>query len=319
VPQTVDAFRHEALLYTGDVEYLTGVLPFIRGGVDAGEPVLVVVSAARIGLLRSALGRWADRVAFADMAEVGANPARIIPAWRDFVAAHDLARRRARGIGEPIWAGRRPAELVECQRHEQLLNLAFAGVPAWWLLCPYDTATLAPEVVEESRRSHPFVTEGGASTVSPAYAGTEAAAAPFAAALPEPPDPPPVLTFGSGALAGLRRLVTRQAAAAGLDPDRTADLVLAVDEVATNSLRHGGGRGTLRIWRDDDALVCEIRDAGHIQDPLVGRARPPLDQDRGRGLWLVNQLCDLVQLRSSPEGAVVRLHMWRAGRAAAPA
>jgi DcmR-like sensory protein len=187
LPQTAATFRHEALLYAGDVEYLTGVLPFIREGVAAGEPVLVVVSAARIGLLRSALGPWADRVAFADMAEVGANPARIIPAWRDFVAGHDLARRPARGIGEPIWAGRRPAELVECQRHEQLLNLAFAGVPAWWLLCPYDTATLAPEVVEESRRSHPFVTESGASSVSPAYAGTEAAAAPYAAALPEPP------------------------------------------------------------------------------------------------------------------------------------
>jgi hypothetical protein len=40
-----------------------------------------------------------------------------------------------------------------------------------------------------------------------------------------------------------------------------AALVLAVDEVATNSLRHGGGRGTLRIWRDADAVVCEVRDA----------------------------------------------------------
>jgi hypothetical protein len=78
----------------------------------------VVVSAAKIGLLRSALGCDADRVAFADMADVGANPARIIPAWRDFVAGNDLDRRRARGIGEPIWAGRSPAELVECQRHE---------------------------------------------------------------------------------------------------------------------------------------------------------------------------------------------------------
>jgi hypothetical protein len=115
--QTAGTFRHEALLYAGEVGFLAGTLPFVREGVAAGEPVLVVVSAARIGLLRSALVGDADRVAFADMADVGANPARIIPAWRDFVAGHDVATRRARGIGEPIWAGRTPAELVECQRH----------------------------------------------------------------------------------------------------------------------------------------------------------------------------------------------------------
>ena len=157
--KTAESFRHEALLYAGEVDFLAGTLPFIREGVAADEPVLVVVSAARIGLLRSALGGDADRVAFADVADVGANPARIIPAWRDFVAGHDVASRRARGIGEPIWAGRTPAELVECQRHETLLNLAFAGVPAWWLLCPYDTTSLGPEVLEEARRSHPFVTD----------------------------------------------------------------------------------------------------------------------------------------------------------------
>ena len=308
--QTVETFRHEALLYAGEVDFLTGVLPFIRDGVAADEPVLVVVSAARIGLLRSALGADADRVAFADMADVGANPARIIPAWRDFVAANDVDRRSARGIGEPIWAGRTPAELVECQRHETLLNLAFAGVPAWWLLCPYDTTTLDPEVLEEASRSHPVVSERGAASGSASYRGLEQAAAPFATPLPEPPGRPPELGFGSGSLAELRQLVSRRAAAAGLDPVRVADLVLAVDELATNSLRHGGGRGTLRIWRDAGALVCEVRDAGHIEDPLVGRERPALDRDGGRGLWMVNQLCDLVQLRSFPTGAVVRVHVY---------
>jgi anti-sigma regulatory factor (Ser/Thr protein kinase) len=308
--QTVETFRHEALLYAGEVDFLTGVLPFIRDGVAADEPVLVVVSAARIGLLRSALGADADRVAFADRAGVGANPARIIPAWRDFVAANDVDRRSARGIGEPIWAGRTPAELVECQRHETLLNLAFAGVPAWWLLCPYDTTTLDPEVLEEASRSHPVVSERGAASGSASYRGLEQAAAPFATPLPEPPGRPPELGFGSGSLAELRQLVSRRAAAAGLDPVRVADLVLAVDELATNSLRHGGGRGTLRIWRDAGALVCEVRDAGRLQDPMAGRVRPVPERDGGRGLWMVNQLCDLVQLRTFPSGAVVRVHVY---------
>jgi anti-sigma regulatory factor (Ser/Thr protein kinase) len=308
--QTAETFRHEALLYAGDVDFLAGTLPFLREGVAADEPVLVVVSAARIGLLRSALGRDADRVAFADMADVGANPARIIPAWRDFVAGNDVANRRARGIGEPIWAARTPAELVECQRHETLLNLSFAGVPAWWLLCPYDTTALGPEVLEEAWRSHPFVTEGGVGIGSATYRGLEQAAEPFAAPLPDPPGEPAALGFELASLSELRELVAGHAEAAGLDPARTADLVLAVDEVATNSLRHGGGRGTLRIWRDEGALVCEVRDAGRIEDPMVGRERPALDRDGGRGLWMVNQLCDLVQLRSFPSGAVVRLHVY---------
>ena len=104
--------------------------------------------------------------------------------------------------------------------------------------------------------------------------------------------------------------MARHAAAAGLDPTRAADLVLAVDELATNSLRHGGGRGTLRIWRDHSALVCEVRDAGRIEDPLAGRERPAVDRDGGQGLWMVNQLCDLVQLRTFPSGAVVRVHVY---------
>jgi anti-sigma regulatory factor (Ser/Thr protein kinase) len=308
--QTAETFRHEALLYDGEVGFLTGTLPFIREGVVAGEPVLVVVSAAKIGLLRAALGGAADRVAFADMADVGANPARIIPAWCDFVASIGGGGGRARGIGEPIWAERTPDELVEAERHEALLNLAFAGVPAWWLLCPYDTGALGPDVLEEAERNHPFVSEGGVAWQSAAYRGLEQVAEPFATPLPDPPGPPAELGFGSGSLAGLRDLVARHATAAGLDPTRAADLVLAVDEVATNSLRHGGGRGMLRIWRDGGALVCEVRDAGRIENPMVGRERPPPERDGGRGLWMVNQLCDLVQLRSFPDGATVRVHMY---------
>jgi hypothetical protein len=180
-----------------EVGFLTGTLPFIREGVAVGEPVLVVVSAARIGLLRAALGGDADRVAFADMADVGANPARIIPAWRDFVALIDGGG-RARGIGEPIWVERTPAELVECQRHEALLNLAFVGVPAWWLLCPFDTGALGADVLEEAERSHPFVSEAGVAWQSAAYRGLEQVAEPVATPLPDPPGPPAELSSARG-------------------------------------------------------------------------------------------------------------------------
>ena len=259
--------------------------------------------------MREELDGAANRVHFADMAEVGSNPARIIPAWREFVTRHAPSGRRLRGIGEPIWAERSAAELAECERHESLLNLAFAGSPSWWLLCPYDTEALDPAVVEEARRTHPFVLEDGVGRESADYYGLESIAAPFAEPLPEPSASAQELALEAGPLEPLRWFVARRAAEAGLGASRLADLVLAVHELATNSLRHGGGRGTLRVWREPGALICEVSDRGRIDQPLVGRERPMGGQTDGRGLWLVNQLCDLVQIRCLPPGSLVRLHM----------
>jgi anti-sigma regulatory factor (Ser/Thr protein kinase) len=302
-------FRHEALLYAGRDDFVRRTGAFLRDAVEAEEPALVVVDAAKIGLLREELGDAAGGVQFADMAEVGANPARIIPAWREFVTRSAPTGRRLRGIGEPIWPARTAAELAECERHESLLNVAFAGSPSWWLLCPYDTEALPAAVLEGARRTHPFVLEDGASRESSDYHGLSAIGAPFGEPLPDPPASALELAFGEGPLEALRWLVGRAAADAGLDEMRVADLVLAVHELATNTVRHGGGRGTLRIWREPDALLCEVSDAGRIDQPLVGRERPLAGQPGGRGLWLVNQLCDLAQIRCYESGSVVRLHM----------
>src|SRR6478735_1220761 len=160
-PSASSAFRHEALIYAGEDDFLTSTVPFIVDGVARDEPVLVVVDAPKIEALRDALNGAADHVHFADMREVGRNPARLIPAWRDFVSANGNGGQRLRGIGEPINADRSEAALVECHRHESLLNLAFADDAECWLLCPYDTDCLSPSVVDEARRTHPFVLEDG--------------------------------------------------------------------------------------------------------------------------------------------------------------
>ncbi|HEV2685419.1 MAG TPA: ATP-binding protein, partial [Actinomycetota bacterium] len=110
----------------------------------------------------------------------------------------------------------------------------------------------------------------------------------------------------------VRDVVAHAAHQHGLDEDRVADLVLSVNELAGNSLRHSGGSGSLRIWTADRMLICEIEDAGHINRPLAGRERPLADRENGFGLWMVNQLCDLVQVRTFEKGTVIRLHMARA-------
>jgi anti-sigma regulatory factor (Ser/Thr protein kinase) len=306
---TAEAFRHEAFLYAGDQGFLDGALPFVRDGLAAEEPTLVMVPAEKIDLLRSALDGDAERVLFADMAEVGRNPARIIPAWREFADENAGPGGRLRGIGEPIWADRSAQELVECQRHESLLNLAFADARGFTLLCPYDTAALPPAVIDEALCSHPFIVQDGGGGESADYRGLEAVPGPFAEPLPDPPGAAPEIAFEATTLDVMRRFVSRLAAEAGMNAPRTADLVLAANEVATNSVRHAGGQGTLRMWQEEDAVVCEVRDTGHIHQPLAGRARPADGRMGGHGLWVVNQLCDLVQLRSFSTGSLVRLHM----------
>ena len=309
-PSPAPAFRHEAFFYAEESELLAGLTSFVRDGVAAGEPTLAVLSAPKIERLKERLGADAGAVRFANMDEVGLNPARIIPAWRDFVSEHGNGT-RLRGIGEPISADRNPPELVECHRHEALLNLAFADSPDFWLLCPYDTAALAPAALDGARRNHPFLCRGGSTWRSPDYASLELASAWLDDPLPEAPAEVLELAFDGGPLKNVRVLVSEYAERAGMSPARTADTVLAVHEVATNSQRHGGGQGTLRLWDDERALTCEVRDGGRIEDPLVGRVRPRPDASGGRGLWLANQLCDLVQIRAVPDGTVVRLHMWR--------
>ena len=302
------AFVHEAFLYSNVEEFLRGTLDFVRDGIEAGEPVFVVLNAEKIEQLRAALGDDADRVLFADMAEVGANPARIIAAWQEFVDEHGAGGRPIRGIGEPIWAERSDPELAECHRHESLLNLAFADPPGFRLLCPYDVSALDPSVVEEAGRTHPFVSSTESFGESPSYSGIDAIAAPFAEPLSEPPDFADELEFDADSLGAVRNFVAKRAEEAGLGQGRADALVLAANEIATNSVRHGGGSGTLRVWQDGDVLFSQVEDGGRIEEPLVGRRRPVLDQPGGRGVWLANQLCDLVQVRTFQDGNVVRIH-----------
>jgi anti-sigma regulatory factor (Ser/Thr protein kinase) len=307
-PGPTAAFRHEAMFYSGDDGFLAGTIPFLTEAIAAEQPALVVVREAHIALLRAGIARSGEHIFFADMATVGRNPARIIPAWREFLDAHASAGRAVRGIGEPIWPTRTPAEVVECQRHEALLNVAFAKSTPWWLMCPYDVDALAPTVVDEAVRSHPYIREAaGESMLSTAFRPEEMSSTHRSAPLSEPTRCLESITFGAGQLALVRALAVSRASQFGMSERQLDDLVLAVNEIAANSVRHGGGQGQFRLWRDGRSLVAEISDRGTIDDPLAGRQQPGASSERGRGLWIANQVCDLVQIRTYPTGSVVRL------------
>lgn len=306
VTSSPDGFHHEALLFAGPNDFVATTAPLLRDAIARDEPVVIMVDRVKIDGLRAELGSLPDSVHLADMRSIGANPACIIPAWHEFVDEHAPAGRPIRAIGEAVWSGRAPPELLECRQYEALVNLAFAETPSFTLSCAYDVDSLSASEIADVRGTHSLVQQAGerSSTNEDEHLDPMTL---FAEALSPPPKGAATLAFDKGSLFDVREFVGHHATSA-LDTAAWRDLVLAVDELAANTVRHGGGEGTVRLWHDGVYVVCEVSDRGHITDPLVGFRRPgALDTD-GRGLWLVNHLCELVQLRSGPDGTVVRVY-----------
>ncbi|KOU82432.1 MULTISPECIES: sensor histidine kinase [Streptomyces] len=310
-PAGPGAFVHPALFYRDLDEYVTGVGGFVRTALAADEPVLVAVPGPRLDALRESLDPGGGSgITWTDMTELGRNPGRILAALQDF--ADRNPGRPARIVGEPIWPGRSAAEVLEATRHEALINTAFAGRPAT-VLCPYDVVGLAPAVVRDARRTHPTLLERGRDLPSPGYTGLPGGPADLDRPLPEPDGPVARLAYARGGLAEVREYAEGWGRRTGLTPARRGDLIMAISEAAANSLSHGGGKGTLRLWTVDGpaaGVVAEIHDDGRLADPLAGRRRPSLASAHGgRGLWMIHQLCDLVEIRATESGLTLRLHV----------
>ncbi|GAA1153231.1 anti-sigma factor RsbA family regulatory protein [Kribbella jejuensis] len=279
-------FQHEFFVHASDEEFVQRSAAFISEGLAAGETIVAVLPPQRFAGLRDALGAAHDEVRFVDMTVAGGNPARLIPFWRSILEEHPGP---VRGLGEPAYPGRSAAAYDEVLLHEALSALAFADDRSFRLCCAYE-ATVGID---------PTVTHSDPG----ALAEKE-----FRTALDGVPDRAERWEFGPAELGQVRQWLSGQAASHGVSRDRLEDLSLALHEICTNSIRFGGGRGRLAVWIASGALICDVTDGGRIDNLLVGRVLPPLDGLGGRGVWLANQLCDLVQLRSGDDFTQVRLH-----------
>jgi len=302
------SYRHEAFLWHGQADFVEGLVPFVQDGIDAGEAVMVAVIPEHAEWLRAALGRTASQVHFVDMMELGRNPALIISAWQAFLDGWAGFGRPARGIGEPIWPGRRPEEILECQLHEALLNLAVDPKVPFWLVCPYDSEHLDSGVIAEAGRSHPALATVASYHGSPDYRGRAHAQELFNAALPALGGLPAETGVSNHeALNSTVAYVALQAAAADLWSHKIIRLADAVRGLTAHSLHRGADRVFIRIWDEPEVVICDVADNTVIDDLLIGRRASP--QAPQESLWLANHLCDLVQARSREGGTTVRLHM----------
>ena len=306
---TGDPFVHPALFYSGERDYLDGTVPFVRQGLAAGEPVAVAVPRPNLERLRAALGRDAAAVHMLDMRVAGRNPGRIIPGVLSaFADAHPRAG-RVWIIGEPIWPGRSAREYPACVQHEALINLAFIGRQVS-ILCPYDLDGLDPVVVADARATHPVLWQRGHEEDSPHYAPGDIIDA-YNQPLPAPaPDSGAVsvVEFTADDLPLTRHLVAERAAGHGMAADQVGAVELVVAELTVNSVRHGGGSGTLRVWVEGGMFICEISDKGHLTDPLAGRRQPGLSTNGKRGLLIAHYTSDLLRLHTTSAGTSIRAH-----------
>jgi anti-sigma regulatory factor (Ser/Thr protein kinase) len=300
-----ETFYHPALYYAGPAEYLDGTVPFIEAALAADEPVAVSVPSPNLELIRDALGASSERVLLLNMTKEGANPGRIIPGvLRAFADRHP--DRRVSIIGEPIWASRTDTEYPACAQHEALINLAFAGRDVA-ILCPYDVDTLDDRAIADSLATHPVLIDGKGHRDSDHYDPVGIIET-YNRPLPAPPKSAVARDVDRDSIDNARWFTTSYGRNAGLSADRLIDLEIAVTELVTNSVLHGGGSALLRIWTEEDLLVCEVSDAGHITDLLVGR-RPVEDYSQGGGLLLVNHVVDLLRMHTGPDGTTMRFHL----------
>lgn len=296
---------HHALFYRSEAELVRATRAFVEQGIEAREPVMVAVPTEQLEVLRREMGATEDVVRYEDMTVLGRNPGCILPMLFDWM---DSNPRPMRVIGSSMWPGRGQAEIVEVMRHEALLNLAFAEADAR-ILCLYDAARLDADALEVAKRTHrvivlgdslPCLSEHFLDPMSVYLAAGQPLPAPTAGStqLPVTDD-----------LRLLRALVMGSETASTLSGERRADLMFSVNEAATNAIKHGGSPATVKLWRDGPMVVAEVHDNGRIADPFAGRRPPSRSASQGRGLWLINQLCDLVEVRSDDSGTTIRMHM----------
>jgi len=305
------SFRHAAGFYRNHADLVAQAVPIVRSALARGEPVGVALRPAAERALRAAVGSPAGVISLADPAGVhpgssqttASRCARELRAFAgDVGAATMLSQHTARldGPDGSFWT-----EL------DAALNIACADVAAS-LTCFFPKVPRHPGILVGARRNHPLLLVGSVLRANPEHRTPLEVLAELPPATPPLLGPPHLrLAFRAWQLHDIRRTLEELLRDAGFARSRAEDIVLAVNEVATNAVQHGTLQAELLAWMDGAGLVCEVHDGGTLQDPLPGLRSPQPGERRGRGLWIARQLCDLLHVWSDWSGTRVRLGVAR--------
>ena len=229
--------RHQALVFDDDAELLAVAGPWLQEGLDLGEAAVVCVSAELAGPLQEAVGNDPRLLVVERNTLYRPRTPTALTAWRRFIEQHAPAGRRIRAVGEPDF-GSEPADWLEWQAYESVVNVALGQLPLW-SLCVFST-DLPEQVLTSVRRTHPQLTGVGGGVANSAFVDPVT----YLRTLPVPDEP---LEATSPALADddvldpirLRHTVRALLRTVDGPPDAIEDSLLAVDEFTFNAVRHG--------------------------------------------------------------------------------
>jgi anti-sigma regulatory factor (Ser/Thr protein kinase) len=301
-------YVHDALLYDSPEQLVDVAVPFLLAGLAAGEAGVIATSTQTAAILREELGSQ-PRVHIVERGDVyRARTPTAITTFRQLAeqrVSEGVARVRV--VGE-VNFGETERDWLEWQRYESVINEALADWPLWGL-CVFDATHLPTPLLTCALHTHSHLVDTSGRAPNPAFTPP----ADYLRSLPVPAEPledtpPLLLAHDVTDFIGLRHAVAAGLAAVDAPRDLIEDFLLAVDEMTSNAVRHGGPPVSLRLWTADDRIVCTIRDRGPgFDDPFAGYG-PAHGDDLSRGgmgLWLARQLCDHVDI--SGDGAQVRL------------
>lgn len=307
------SFVHAALIVDSDDSLRVKLLPSLRWLVDQGEAVLMVVGPGTERVVRAELGVLAERLEWAVASGFYQRLGFTFDEFRRYLAAQHRAGRRVHVIAEPdVVSEDGPVDRTAAYlSYESMCNVAYAdyGCP---VTCLWDSRRHAPPTIENVRSVHNHeVTVNGHAPNAGFVTTDDYLAGRNDVRLPAPPVTTALdLTLTHlGALSDVRAAVTAWARVESFDESAASDVVLAVDEVATNGLVHGEAPVRLRAWRRARTLFVQVDDAGgRSLPPDAGYRPPPVGVPGGRGMWLARQLADVVTVHTGGGVTSVRLH-----------
>ncbi len=308
IGSTIARYSHRALLYETREELITALAGFVTEGIEADEHVLVVVDPVKAALLVDRLGTSAGFV-LADAADIYTSPTKTLAAFIATVRASTSDGRPMRVAGEPIWAGLSALEVAEWTCFESACNVAFAE-SALTMVCPYDISVLDPVIIDAARRTHPQVRHGDSTAVSATFTDPDE----FHAAVRRTELMSPTSSVQQCSIVSpgdpwrTHDLIDAFADSHALPAPRTRDLTAAVDDVARTALAAGAPSLNVRLWLDDDRVICDISGTWTTV-PFAGYIRHRSEVPGSPSLWSAGQVCDLFAVRERGTVTSIRLQV----------
>lgn len=302
--------QHTGLAYEAVEQFLETAVPYLRTGLEKGDAVIAVTSKRNIDALRDEFAGAGRHIDFVDNERWYDSPARALTRYLQYWNQRcESGWMPLRMLGEPVGSGHDSQAVERWTMFENGINDLMHSMPVR-MLCAYDLS-FETNRLHHVEVSHPHMAAGTTTQKCSRFVEPQLfRSSRWSVPLPVPDTGVLCVPFDRETLAHVRAVIAQFAHENDLKPAERIDLHLAVGEAVGNAVKHGGGSGMLRIWRATGEVVADVVCyEGRFDDVMRGYLPPPALGESGRGMWVIRQLCDWVEIRPCSSGSTVRMHL----------